>query len=60
MDRKAWIAITLSVIGLVFTHWYISKTYRPASDNDDLRSGFGGRVHLGFLRWRESSAQPSA
>src|SRR6185295_7764068 len=37
-----------------------TKTYRPASDNDDLRSGFGGRVHLGFLRWRESSAQPSA
>lgn len=28
MDRKAWIAITLSVIGLVVTQWYISNTYR--------------------------------
>src|SRR5205823_7353317 len=32
-----------------------TKTYRPASDNDDLRGCFGGHVHFGFLRladWR--------
>jgi YidC/Oxa1 family membrane protein insertase len=28
MDRKAWIAIVLSVIGLVVTQWYASNTYR--------------------------------
>src|SRR5207244_6036275 len=27
-----------------------TKTYRPASDNDDLRGCFCGHVHFGFLR----------
>ena len=30
MDRKAWIAITLSVVGLVAWQWYISKYITPA------------------------------
>jgi YidC/Oxa1 family membrane protein insertase len=27
MDRKAWIAVTLSVVGLFAWQWYVSKTY---------------------------------
>jgi len=30
MDRKAWIAITLSVVGLVAWQWYVSKYITPA------------------------------
>ena len=29
MDRKAWIAIILSVLGLVLWQWYYVKTYSP-------------------------------
>ena len=29
MDRKAWIAITLSVVGLVAWQWYVSKYITP-------------------------------
>ena len=34
-----------------------AKTDRPASDDDDLRWGFGGRVHLASCDWRELSAR---
>ncbi|MEI6494381.1 MAG: membrane protein insertase YidC, partial [Verrucomicrobiota bacterium] len=30
MDRKAWIAITLSVVGLVAWQWYVGKYITPA------------------------------
>lgn len=30
MDRKAWIAITLSVVGLVAWQWYVTKYVAPA------------------------------
>jgi len=30
MDRKAWIAVTLSVIGLFAWQWYVGKTYPTA------------------------------
>ena len=29
MDRKAWIAIILSVLGLVLWQWYYVKNYSP-------------------------------
>jgi hypothetical protein len=29
MDRKSWIAITLSVAGLFAWQWYVSKYYKP-------------------------------
>ena len=30
MDRKAWIAITLSIVGLVAWQWYVAKYITPA------------------------------
>ena len=29
MDRKAWIAIVFSILGLVAWQWYYVKTYSP-------------------------------
>ncbi|MEO6847773.1 MAG: membrane protein insertase YidC [Chthoniobacterales bacterium] len=29
MDRKAWVAITLSVLGIIGWYWYVSTYYKP-------------------------------